>query len=81
MSRSPFRYVPSMQRSQYSVWRGDERVGYVAKISHRHTDRGVTRTIVAGWRPSTAAGIDLPVASTRQAATQALWAAHQREVR
>lgn len=78
MKRTVFRFVRSNRRSQYSVWRGDERVGFVTKIVHLHTDRGVARTIVAGWMPSTIDGTDLATEKTREAATKTLWSSHQK---
>jgi hypothetical protein len=77
MSRSVFRFLSSSRRGQYSVQRIDQPIGYVTKIVHRITDRGVTRTIVAGWTPSTPGRVDLATAPTREAAAKALWAFHQ----
>lgn len=70
---SAFRFVTSSKRGQYSVWRGDEHVGYVTKVTHRITDRGVTRTF-SSWIASTN-GRDLPSEKTRDEAARALWAA------
>ncbi len=79
MSRSVFRFLTSARRSQYSVQRGDVPIGHVTKIVHRHTERGVTRTIVAGWTPSTPDGRDLATERTREAAARALWSDYQNE--
>jgi hypothetical protein len=77
MSRSVFRFLSSNRPGQYSVWRIEQHLGHVTKIVHRISDRGVTRTIVAGWTPSTPDRIDLATAPTREAAAKALWAFHQ----
>jgi hypothetical protein len=71
---SPFRFVSSNRSGQYSVWRGEEQIGYVTKIVHRHV--GLTRSAVA-WTPSTLDRRDLATAKTRPAAARALWIAHQ----
>jgi hypothetical protein len=81
VSRSVFRFLGSGRRAQYGVHRGDEHVGFVTKIVHRHTERGVTRTIVAGWTPSTPDGRDLATVKTREAAARILWSLHQQEQR
>ena len=78
MATSVFRFVRSNRRSQYGVWRGEERIGFVTKIVHRHTDRGITRTIVTGWTPSTLNGSDLATERTREAAASALWFLYQK---
>jgi len=78
---SVFRFLSSQRRSQYGVSRGDERIGFVTKIVHRHTERGVTRNIVAGWTPSTLDGRDLATEKTREAAARVLWSLHQKEQR
>jgi hypothetical protein len=76
---SPFRFVSSRASGQYSVWRGEEHIGWVAKIVHRISDRGVTKTIVAGWIPKEhTASADLPIEKTRDAAANALWREHLR---
>ena len=75
---SVFRFVPSNRRSQYSVWRGEEQLGFATKIVHRHTDQGVTRTIVTGWTPSPPSGRDLATEKTREEAARALWSEHQK---
>ena len=72
----PFRFVPSSRTGQYSVWRGDERVGHVTKIVHRVTERGLTRTKF-GWMPSTLGGADLATEGSREAAARVLWYLHQ----
>ena len=69
---SPFRFVSSRAQGQYSVWRGDQHIGYVTKVVHRIFDRGMTKTVAAGWTPSTATE-DLALEKTREAAAQALW--------
>ena len=69
---SGFRFVSSNRRGQYSVWRGDKHLGYVTKIVHRVTERGATRTILAGWRPSTIDGVELALEKTREAAAKVL---------
>jgi len=74
---SPFRFVTSSKSGQYSVWRGDQHIGYVTKIEHRIFDRGMTKTVTAGWTPSTAAE-DLTLEKTRESAAQALWKEHNR---
>jgi hypothetical protein len=74
---SSFRFLTSARRSQYSVWRGDEHLGHVTKIVHRVFDRGVTRTAVSGWVPSTPARTDLAAVPTREEAARVLWATHQ----
>ena len=79
MGRSVFRFLGTSRRSQYGVRRGDEHVGFVTKIVHRHTERGVTRTVVAGWTPSTPDGRDLATEKTREAAARVLWTLHQKE--
>lgn len=77
MSKTPFRFVTSSKTGQYSVWRGDTQIGYVTKVVHRISDRGMTETTVAGWTPSTASE-DLALAKTREDAAIALWKEHNR---
>jgi uncharacterized protein YbdZ (MbtH family) len=77
MSRSAFRFVPSNRSGQYSVWRVDQPIGHVTKIVHRINDRGIPRTVVAGWTPGTPDRIDLAIATTRETAAKALWTYHQ----
>ena len=77
MTSSPFRFLTSRRQGQYSVRRGEEHIGYVTKIVHRISERGVTRTIIAGWAPSTLSGVDLAIESTREAAARVLWYRHQ----
>ena len=77
MSRSVFRFLSSNRPGQYSVQRLDQPIGYVTKNVHRITDRGVTRTIVKGWTPSTPNRNDLATMPTRAAAAKVLWAHHQ----
>jgi hypothetical protein len=74
---SPFRFLGSGRRGQYGVWRGEQHLGHVTKIVHHISDRGVTRTIVAGWTPSTPDRRDLATETTREAAAKALWAFQQ----
>jgi len=71
-ARSAFRFVAGNRSGQYSVWRGDQHLGHVTKIVHRISDRGVTRTISAGWTPSSPYGSDLATELTREAAAKAL---------
>lgn len=71
---SVFRFLSSNRSGQYSVQRRDQHIGYVTKDVSRLNDMGVNRTIVSGWRPSTADRIDLALAPTRAAAAKALWA-------
>ena len=71
---SPFRFVTSSRAGQYSVWRGDEQVGYVTKVVHTVVHRGLTRTKF-GWTPSTPDRRDLATEPTRDAAARALWTA------
>ena len=78
---SAFRFVTSSKRGQYSVWRGETHIGHVTKIVHRIHDRGVTKTVVAGWTPSTVDGIDLATEKTRDAAANALWNFYHRIAR
>lgn len=73
---STFRFVTSNRSGQYSVWRGDDQVGYVTKIVHTVNLRGMTRTVFA-WRPSLVSGTDLAAEKTREAAARALWAARR----
>ncbi|HSX23297.1 MAG TPA: hypothetical protein VLE97_11040 [Gaiellaceae bacterium] len=73
-SSSPFRFVSSNRTGQYSVWRGDEQVGYITKAVHTLNLRGMTRTVFA-WTPTTADRRDLAVERTREAAARALWTA------
>jgi hypothetical protein len=68
-----YRFLSGNKRSSYSVWRGDAWLGHVTKIAHRHSERGMTRTIVGGWTPSTAKGVELAAAPMRAAAAAALW--------
>jgi hypothetical protein len=79
VASSPFRFVTSSRAGQYSVWRGDQQLGYVTKIVHTVVDRGLTRTAF-GWRPSTPDRKDLTAEPTREAAARALWTA-QRSIR
>lgn len=74
---SSFRFVSSSRTGQYSVWRGEMPIGYVTKVVHRIFDRGMTKTIVTGWMPSTA-NEDLALAKTREDAAIALWREHNR---
>ena len=73
-SKSVYRFLSGGRSGCYSVWRGDQHLGYVTRIAHRITDRGVSKTVVAGWTPSTPARTDLTIAATRTAAAKALWA-------
>jgi hypothetical protein len=73
MTRSGFRFLSSNRGGQYSVWHGDRHIGYVTKVVHRISDRGVTRMVVAGWTPSTTNRTDLAIAPTREAAANVLW--------
>jgi hypothetical protein len=68
-----YRFISGGKRGSYSVWRGETWLGHVTKIVHRHAARGVTTTVVSGWTPSTAKGIDLSSAPNRKAAADALW--------
>jgi hypothetical protein len=77
-STSPFRFLSSRTPGQYSVWRGDQPIGYVTKVVHRIYDRGVTKTVTAGWTPSTIDRADLAIETTREAAAKALWAFYQK---
>lgn len=77
MKRSAFRFVASNRSGQHSVWRVDQHLGHVTKIVHRISDRGVTRTIVSGWTPSTPDRLDLATERTREAAAKALWTFQQ----
>lgn len=72
-----FRFLSSNRPGQSSVWRLEQHLGHVTKIVHRINDRGVTKTIVAGWTPSTPDGIDLAIAPTREEAAKVLWTYHQ----
>lgn len=76
MSRSVFRFLPSNQSGQYSVWRDDKHLGHVTKNVYRIHDRGVTRTTVS-WTPSTPNRADLATEKTRDAAAKVLWTFHQ----
>ena len=74
---SAFRFVSSRTDGQYSVWRGDQHLGYVTKVVHRIFDGRTTKTVVGGWTPSTPTE-DLALEKTREAAANALWRDHNR---
>lgn len=77
---SPFRFVTSNRSGHYSVWRGEEHVGYVAKIEHTIVDRGATLKVSA-WRPTTVDRRDLAAEKTRDAAARVLWNARRPSLR
>ena len=77
MSSTPFRFVTSSKRGQYSVWRGDTPIGYITKIVHTINVRGLTRTKF-GWRPTTLDLRDLAGEKTRDDAARTLWLEHNR---
>lgn len=68
-----FRFLTSNRSGQYSVQHGDTHIGYVTKVVHRITDRGMTKTVVSGWTPSTIEREDLAIEKTRDAAASVLW--------
>ena len=71
---SPFRFVTSGKRGEYSVWRGEAtRLGFVTKVEHRIYGRAVQ----AGWTPTTVDGAVLPIEKTKEAAAQTLWILQQ----
>jgi hypothetical protein len=74
---SAFRFVSSRTDGQYSVWRGDQHLGYVTKVVHRIFDGRTTKTVVGGWTPGTPTE-DLAIQKTREAAALALWRGHKR---
>lgn len=87
-SRSPFRFVPSPKAGHYSVWRGEELIGYVSReIYQIHGG-----TIPSGWRAEpidvgdgalslTLRRTGLRRQTTREAAARALWFDYQRHKR
>ena len=73
---SPFRFVTSNKRGQYSVWRGDTQIGYVEKIEHRVYEKGELHKRV-GWVPTTMRMTEMPTQRTQKDAARALSLAHQ----
>lgn len=77
---SPFRFVTSRKRGEYSVWRGEAtRLGFVTQVTHRVYDRGVEHKRIS-WTPTTEHGKELSAEKTQKAAAEALWRAYQAHV-
>jgi hypothetical protein len=73
---SPFRFVSSSKRGEYSVWRGDEMIGYVSRNVYRLHGK----TYPSGWMPATPGRLELVYAralQTRQDAARVLWDRYQ----
>ena len=72
---SPFRFLPSNKRDEYSVVRGEStRLGFITKVVHRIYGRAVQS---GGWTPTTVDRVVLPIEKTKEKAANALWIFHQ----
>lgn len=74
---SPYRFVTSNKRGQYSVHRGETPIGHVVKVTHQHWElrtKSASMTTHTGWQPYTLDNRALPIARTRELAAAALWA-------
>ena len=71
---SPFRFLTTTKRGEYSVERGEStHLGFVTKVEHRIYGR----TKKGGWTPTTVDRVVLPIETTKDKAANALWIFHQ----